>query len=92
MNCRFDPDTCVDTTIRMKTAVEKAGMKCHYMVQPVAYRTKDVVGRLGFAELPKCPLGKLESEVSLYFYPLQHLMMISDLSSDYIFIFNLSIY
>ena len=57
INCRFDPDTCVDTTIRMRNAVEKAGLKCHYMVQPIAYRTADA-GRLGFVELPECPLGK----------------------------------
>ena len=57
INCRFDPDICVDTTIRMRNAVEKAGLKCHYMVQPIAYRTADA-GRLGFVELPECPLGK----------------------------------
>ena len=56
INCRFDPDTCVETTIRMRTAVEKAGMKCHYMVQPIAFRTADA-GRLGFVALPECPLG-----------------------------------
>ena len=56
INCRFDPETCVETTIRMRAAVEKAGMKCHYMVQPLAYRTADA-GRLGFIELPECPFG-----------------------------------
>ena len=41
----------------MKNAVEKAGLKCHYMVQPLGYRTADA-GRFGFIELPECPFGK----------------------------------
>ena len=56
MNCRFEPDTVVETTLRMKKAVENAGLKCHYMCQPLAYRTADA-GRLGFVTLPECPLG-----------------------------------
>uniref|UniRef100_A0A7M5X3G4 Hcy-binding domain-containing protein n=2 Tax=Clytia hemisphaerica TaxID=252671 RepID=A0A7M5X3G4_9CNID len=56
VNCRFDPDTCIDTTVRMREAVEKAGMKCHYMVQPIAYRTADA-DRIGFGGLPECPLA-----------------------------------
>lgn len=40
----------------MKEAVEKEGIKKHYMVQPIAYRTADVT-RLGFTDLPECPLG-----------------------------------
>ena len=41
----------------MRNAVEKAGLKCHYMCQPLGYRTADA-GRLGFIELPECPFGK----------------------------------
>ena len=40
----------------MKEAVEKEGIKKHYMVQPIAYRTADVT-RMGFTDLPECPLG-----------------------------------
>lgn len=40
----------------MKAAVEKEGMKIHWMCQPVGYRTADG-GRDGFASIPECALG-----------------------------------
>ena len=43
----------------MKNDVEKAGLKCHHMVQPIAYRTADAGRRMGFGDLPECPLGKI---------------------------------
>lgn len=56
VNCRFEPNMVVDTTIMMKKAVEAAGLKCHYMCQPIAYRTADA-NRFGFISLPECPLA-----------------------------------
>ncbi|KAA8592707.1 hypothetical protein FQN60_018162 [Etheostoma spectabile] len=41
VNCHFDPMTCVKTVKMMKEGVEKAGLKAHYMVQPLAYHTPD---------------------------------------------------
>uniref|UniRef100_A0A672K890 Betaine-homocysteine methyltransferase n=1 Tax=Sinocyclocheilus grahami TaxID=75366 RepID=A0A672K890_SINGR len=41
VNCHFDPMTCVKTVAMMKAGVEKAGLKAHYMTQPLAYHTPD---------------------------------------------------
>lgn len=57
VNCHFDPKTCVQTVVMMKEAVEKAGLKAHYMVQPLAYHTPDC-GCQGFIDLPEFPFGK----------------------------------
>lgn len=40
----------------MKAAVEKAGLKAHYMVQPLAYHTPDCNCQ-GFIDLPEFPFG-----------------------------------
>lgn len=56
INCRFEPEKCIEAVKLMKEAVEKEGIKKHYMVQPIAYRTADVT-RMGFTDLPECPLG-----------------------------------
>lgn len=56
-NCRFDPDMCLDTLIRMKKAVENEGMKKHWICQPLGYRTADA-GIRGFEDLPEAVLGK----------------------------------
>jgi len=45
VNCRFDPDTVVETTIKMKKAVQSAGLKCHFMCQPIAYRKYVLLAR-----------------------------------------------
>ena len=41
----------------MKEALEREGLNCHLMVQPVGYHTPDS-GRTGFQSLPECPFGK----------------------------------
>lgn len=56
INCHFDPMTCVKTVKMMKEGVEKAGLKAHYMVQPLAYHTPDC-GCQGFIDLPEFPFG-----------------------------------
>lgn len=58
VNCHFDPMTCVKTVKMMKEGVEKAGLKAHYMVQPLAYHTPDCNCQ-GFIDLPEFPFGKL---------------------------------
>lgn len=55
-NCRFDPDMCLDTLIRMKKAVENEGMKKHWICQPLGYRTADA-GIRGFKDLPEAVLA-----------------------------------
>jgi len=62
INCRFEPDTCIETVQAMRTANEKAGYKVHYMVQAVGYRTADVDNKKGFTSLDGCPLA-LESRL-----------------------------
>lgn len=56
INCHFDPETCVKTVKMMKEAVEKAGLKAHYMCQPLAYHTPDCNCQ-GFIDLPEFPFG-----------------------------------
>lgn len=58
VNCHFDPVTCVKAVKMMKEAVEKAGLKAHYMVQPLAYHTPDCNCQ-GFIDLPEFPFGKI---------------------------------
>ncbi|XP_022624512.1 betaine--homocysteine S-methyltransferase 1 [Seriola dumerili] len=56
INCHFDPETCVKTVKMMKEGVEKAGLKAHYMSQPLAYHTPDC-NRQGFIDLPEFPFS-----------------------------------
>merc|ERR1712168_597379 len=56
VNCHFDPMTCVEATRLMKEGVEAAGLKAHYMVQPLAYHTPDCNCQ-GFIDLPEFPFG-----------------------------------
>ncbi|XP_059910475.1 betaine--homocysteine S-methyltransferase 1-like [Gadus macrocephalus] len=56
VNCHFDPMTCVKAVKMMKDAVEKAGLKAHYMVQPLAFHTPDCNCQ-GFIDLPEFPFG-----------------------------------
>lgn len=56
INCHFDPMTCVKAVKMMKEGVEKAGLKAHYMVQPLAFHTPDCNCQ-GFIDLPEFPFG-----------------------------------
>lgn len=56
VNCHFDPETCVKTVKMMKEGVEKAGLKAHYMSQPLAYHTPDCNCQ-GFIDLPEFPFS-----------------------------------
>lgn len=56
INCHFDPETCVKTVKMMKEGVEKAGLKAHYMSQPLAYHTPDCSCQ-GFIDLPEFPFS-----------------------------------
>ncbi|KAI3362096.1 hypothetical protein L3Q82_012431 [Scortum barcoo] len=56
INCHFDPETCVKTVKMMKEGVEKAGLKAHYMSQPLAYHTPDCNCQ-GFIDLPEFPFS-----------------------------------
>ncbi|MEQ2184401.1 hypothetical protein GOODEAATRI_007593 [Goodea atripinnis] len=57
INCHFDPETCVKTVKLMKEGVEKAGLKAHYMSQPLGFHTPDC-NRQGFIDLPEFPFGE----------------------------------
>jgi len=56
INCHFDPSTCIAATKLMKEGVEKAGLKAHYMVQPLGYMTPDA-SKQGFIDLPEFPFA-----------------------------------
>ncbi|XP_071393657.1 betaine--homocysteine S-methyltransferase 1-like [Centroberyx affinis] len=56
VNCHFDPMTCVKAVKMMKEGVEKAGLKAHYMVQPLAFHTPDCSCQ-GFIDLPEFPFA-----------------------------------
>ena len=56
VNSHFDPMTCVKTVKMMKEGVEKARLKAHFMVQPLAYHTPDCT-RQGFTDLPEFPFS-----------------------------------
>ncbi|XP_077417094.1 betaine--homocysteine S-methyltransferase 1-like [Vanacampus margaritifer] len=56
VNCHFDPLTCVKTVKLMKEGVAKAGLKAHYMVQPLAYHTPDCNCK-GFIDIPEFPFA-----------------------------------
>lgn len=49
--------TCVEAVKMMKEGVEKAGLKAHYMVQPLAFHTPDCNCQ-GFIDLPEFPFGE----------------------------------
>jgi len=69
VNCHFDPMTCVEAVRLMKEGVEAAGLKAHYMVQPLAYHTPDCNCQ-GFIDLPEFPFG-LEPRI-LTRWDMQH--------------------
>ncbi|XP_071380784.1 betaine--homocysteine S-methyltransferase 1-like isoform X3 [Centroberyx affinis] len=56
VNSHFDPMTCVKTVKMMKEGVEKARLKAHFMIQPLAYHTPDC-NRQGFIDLPEFPFS-----------------------------------
>ncbi|CAL8387868.1 unnamed protein product [Boreogadus saida] len=56
VNCHFDPVTAVKTVKMMMEGVGKAGLKAHYMVQPLAYHTPDCNCQ-GFIDLPEFPFA-----------------------------------
>lgn len=56
INCHFDPSTCLAAVKLMKEGVEAAGLKAHYMVQPLGYHTPDA-SKQGFIDLPEFPFA-----------------------------------
>lgn len=73
VNCHFDPMTCVEAVRLMKEGVERAGLKAHYMVQPLAFHTPDC-NRQGFIDLPEFPFGTLSHQHTIYHYTLYNNM------------------
>lgn len=47
----------------MKEAIEKEGLKVHYMVQPLGFVTPDC-GKQGFIDLPEFPFGMCYNQLS----------------------------
>jgi len=56
INCHFDPDICLKAVKAMKEGVEAAGLKTHYMIQPLGYHTPDAT-KQGFIDLPEFPFA-----------------------------------
>jgi betaine-homocysteine S-methyltransferase len=65
INCHFDPYVCLDAMQLMIDAVKAAGLKVHFMSQPLGYMTPDA-GRQGFIDLPEFPFA-LEPRVCTRF-------------------------
>ena len=57
VNCKFDPTTSLRTLVMMREALDREGLSCHLMIQPVGYHTPDAA-RTGFSSLPELPFGK----------------------------------
>lgn len=56
INCHFGPMDCVETVRMMKEGLDKAGLKAHLMIQPLAYHTPDA-SKQGFIDLPEFPFA-----------------------------------
>lgn len=75
VNCHFDPMTCVEAVRLMKEGVERAGLKAHYMVQPLAFHTPDC-NRQGFIDLPEFPFGTLSHQYITIYTVKQHTVQV----------------
>ncbi|KAK2560387.1 Betaine--homocysteine S-methyltransferase 1 [Acropora cervicornis] len=56
VNCKFDPTTSLRTLVMMREALDREGLNCHLMIQPVGYHTPDAA-RTGFSSLPELPFA-----------------------------------
>lgn len=56
INCHFDPFVTIEAVKLIKKGVEAAGLKAHYMAQPLAYHTPDA-SKQGFIDLPEFPFA-----------------------------------
>lgn len=41
VNCKFDPHESLKALAKMKVGVEKAGLKTHFMYQPLVFHCPD---------------------------------------------------
>lgn len=57
VNCHLDPLTCVRTVKLMKEGLEKAGLKAHFMIQPLGFHTPEC-NHTGYMSLPEFPFGQ----------------------------------
>jgi len=57
VHCHFGPEQLLDAMELVKEGLEEAKLKCHMMVQPIAYVTPDA-SKQGFIDLPEFPFGK----------------------------------
>jgi len=56
INCHFDPFRCLAAVKKMIAAVQEAGLKVHYMIQPLGFWTPDASVQ-GFIDLPEFPFA-----------------------------------
>nr|XP_004651720.1 S-methylmethionine--homocysteine S-methyltransferase BHMT2 [Jaculus jaculus] len=62
VNCRFGPQTSLQTMKQMKEGLAAVGLDAHLMVQSLGFHTPDC-GKGGFVDLPEYPFG-LEPRVA----------------------------
>ena len=67
VNCKFDPTTSLRTLVMMREALDREGLNCHLMIQPVGYHTPDAA-RTGFSSLPELPFGKMGRKNCLFVF------------------------
>lgn len=56
INCHFDPFVVLEGVQLMIDAVRAAGLKAHFVTQPLAFHTPDA-GKQGFIDLPEFPFA-----------------------------------
>ncbi|XP_071834332.1 betaine--homocysteine S-methyltransferase 1-like [Apostichopus japonicus] len=58
INCHYDPFICLDAMKMMKTALDKAGLSCYLMAQPVGWHTNEIRNDTrGYTALPEFPFA-----------------------------------
>ena len=58
VNCLFDPYESLKAVAKMKESVETAGLKTHFMYQPLGFHCPDAHKKFGYVLLPEFPFGK----------------------------------
>lgn len=58
VNCLFDPYESLKAVAKMKESVETAGLKTHFMYQPLGFHCPDAHKKFGYVSLPEFPFGK----------------------------------
>ena len=70
VNCKFDPHESLKALAKMKVGVEKAGLKTHFMYQPLVFHCPDAHKRHGYLALPEFPFGKWKTHYKKIYFKI----------------------